>query len=119
MQIVQSCLKTYRAGITPSGLAAEMMDLAEAGGFSDYMVPGFEHGIGLMGDEWRIGAHDGPMPYWTDPLHCYQAGEMLICAIQYACPEEGIGFRYEAPIIIRERDCELLPKHPLEILEIE
>lgn len=117
--IVRGCLEKYRAGITPSGLAAEMMELAEAGGFSDYMVPGFEHGIGLMGDEWRIGSHDGPMPYWTDPLHRYQAGEMLICAIQYACPEEGIGFRYEAPIIIRESDCELLPKHPLEILEIE
>ncbi len=119
LSIVRACLKVYRAGITPSGLAAEMMALAEAGGFSDYMVPGFEHGIGMMGDEWRIGAHDGPIPYWTDPFHCYSTGEMLICAIQYACPDEKIGFRYEAPIIIRETDCELLPKHPLEILEIK
>ncbi len=119
LSIVRACLERYRAGITPSSLAAEMMEIAEEGGFSDYMVPGFEHGIGMMGDEWRIGAHDGPIPYWTNPYHCYSAGEMLICAIQYACSDEGIGFRYEAPIIIRESDCELLPKHPLEILEIE
>ena len=44
---------------------------------------------------------------------------MIICAIQYACPEEQIGFRYEAPIIIWENECELLPKCPLEVLEIE
>ena len=119
LKIVRACLEKYSAGITPSGLAAEMMELADEGGFSDYMVPGFEHGIGLMGDEWRIGTHNGPIAYWTDPLHIYQAGEMLICAIQYACPDEAIGFRYEAPIIIRETDCELLAKHPLEILEIE
>ncbi|NLA27810.1 MAG: aminopeptidase P family protein, partial [Firmicutes bacterium] len=69
LSIVRACLKSYKAGITPSGLAAEMMEIAEEGGFSDYMVPGFEHGIGMMGDEWRIGAHDGPIPYWTNPYH--------------------------------------------------
>ena len=117
--IVKACLKKYRAGITPSEMASEMMAIAEEGGFSDYLVPGFEHGIGMVGDEWRIGSHEGPIPYWTDPNHRYQAGEMIICAIQYACPEEQIGFRYEAPIIIWENECELLPKCPLEVLEIE
>ena len=29
-----------------------MMDFSEAGGFADYMVPGYEHGIGMLGDEW-------------------------------------------------------------------
>ncbi|MDW7730412.1 MAG: M24 family metallopeptidase [Bacillota bacterium] len=117
--IVKLTLSTYKAGVTPSGLAAEMLAFADEKGFSDYMVPGFEHGIGMMGDEWRIGKHDGPIPYWTDPFHVYQENEMLICAMQYACEEDGIGFRYEAPIVIKKDGIELQPKHPLEILEIK
>jgi Xaa-Pro aminopeptidase len=117
-QMVKLCLSKDKAGITPSTMAAEMMAYADSHGFSDYMVPGFEHGIGMTGDEWRIGPNDGPFEYWTNPLHIYQPGEMLICAMQYACPQEDIGFRYEAPIIIREKSCELLAKFPLKVLEV-
>jgi Xaa-Pro aminopeptidase len=118
LDIVKLTLKTYRAGITPSELAEKMMSFADERGFSDYMVPGFEHGIGLMGDEWRIGLNDGPFPYWTNPEHVYEAGELLICAMQYACPEEGIGFRYENPIIIQSEGCEPLSVFPLKVDEI-
>jgi Xaa-Pro aminopeptidase len=116
--LVNQCLKTYKAGVSPSSLADEMMLFCEDGGFAEYMVPGFEHGIGMMGDEWRIGLNDGPFPYWTNPDHVYQPNEMLICAIQYACPEENIGFRYENPILITETGCEAMSKFPLAIEEI-
>lgn len=112
-------LKTYKAGVTPSSLAEEMMAFAEERGFADYMVPGFEHGIGMLGDEWRIGGNDGPFPYWTNPDHEYREGEMLICAIQYACPDENIGFRYENPILIKQGCCEYMSKFPLTIDVIE
>ena len=117
--IVDLTLKTYRSGITPSQLAEEMIDFADERGFADFMVPGFEHGIGLMGDEWRIGLNDGPFPYWTNPDHVYQAGELLICAMQYACPEEDIGFRYENPIVIESDGCEFMSRFPLAVDEIE
>ena len=116
--LVNQCLKTYKAGTSPSKLADEMMLFCEDGGFAEHMVPGFEHGIGMMGDEWRIGLNDGPFPYWTNPDHVYQPGEMLICAIQYACPEENIGFRYENPILITADGCEAMSKFPLAIEEI-
>jgi len=119
LDIVRLTLKSYSAGITPSELAEKMMGFADERGFSDYMVPGFEHGIGLMGDEWRIGLNDGPFPYWTNPDHVYQAGELLICAIQYACPEEGIGFRYENPVVIHPDRCEPLSVFPLTVDEIK
>jgi Xaa-Pro aminopeptidase len=115
VDLVSLCLETYRADITPSSLADQMLDFCEERGFAEYMVPGFEHGIGLMGDEWRIGLNEGPFPYWTDPEHVYQAGELLICAMQYACPEEEIGFRYENPILIAEDGCEALSQFPLGI----
>jgi len=118
VDLVELCLNTYHAGISPSRLADEMLDFCEERGFVEYMVPGFEHGIGLMGDEWRIGLNDGPFAYWTNPDHVYQAGEMLICAMQYACPEEEIGFRYENPILITADGCEAMSKFPLAIEEI-
>ena len=115
IDLVKKCLSIYRAGITPSNLADEMQVFCEEGGFAEYVVPGFEHGIGMLGDEWRIGLNDGPIPYWTNPDHVYQAGEMIICAIQYACPEENIGFRYENPILLKGEGCELMSKYPLAI----
>ncbi|MEW6265803.1 MAG: M24 family metallopeptidase [Thermodesulfobacteriota bacterium] len=113
--LVKLCLSRYRAGTTPALIAEEMMEFAEEQGFAEYMVPGFEHGIGMMGDEWRIGLGDGPIPYWTNPDHVYQENEVLICAMQYACPEEKIGFRYENPILIRPDDCEPMSKYPLGV----
>jgi Xaa-Pro aminopeptidase len=118
VDLVSLCLKTYKAGVSPSSLADEMMLFCEERGFAEYMVPGFEHGIGMLGDEWRIGRNDGPFPYWTNPDHVYQPNEMLICAIQYACPEENIGFRYENPILILPEGCEYMSKFPLKIEDI-
>lgn len=115
VDLMKQVLITYRAGISPTKLADEMLAFAEEKGFQDYMVPGFEHGIGLMGDEWRIGLNDGPFQYWTNPEHVYQKNEMLICAVQYACPEENIGFRYENPILIKEKNCEAMSKFPLSV----
>jgi len=117
--LVTSVLENYRAGTTPSQLAELMMALAESRGCADFCVPGCEHGIGLFGDEWRIGGkNDGPLPYWTNPDHVYREGELLICAMQYASPAEGIGFRYENPILIEKDGCEVMSKYPLAIEEI-
>jgi Xaa-Pro dipeptidase len=119
IDIVSLTLKTYKTGISPVSLAEEMMDFAEERGFAEYMVPGFEHGIGMLGDEWRIGLNEGPFPFWTDPEHTYQENEVLICAMQYACPDDDIGFRYENPIVIKKEKCEALSKFGLRVEVIE
>jgi len=119
LDITRLTLDSYRAGITPGGLAKDMLGFAEERGFASHMLPGFEHGIGMLGDEWRIGLNDGPVPYWTNPDHVYQENEVLICAIQYACPEENIGFRYENPIVLSKEGCEELSKFPLAVDEID
>ena len=118
VDLVELTLQTYKPGVSPSSLADELLAFCEEREFAEYMVPGFEHGIGMMGDEWRIGMNDGPFPYWTNPDHAYQKNELLICAMQYACPEENIGFRYENPILITKDGCEPLSKFPLGIEEI-
>ncbi len=118
VELVKRTLETYRAGVTPGGLATKMLAFAEDGGFASNVLPGFEHGIGMLGDEWRIGLNDGPIPYWTNPDHVYQENELLICAIQYACPEEKIGFRYENPILLSAGGCEPMSRFPLSVDEV-
>lgn len=119
VDLVSTVLGAWKAGSTPSGLAEVMFSRAEALGCSDFVVPGCEHGIGLFGDEWRIGsAADSPIPYWTDPDHAYAEGEMVICAMQYASPGDGLGFRYENPIVIGAGGVEALSKYPLGIEEV-
>jgi len=78
-----------------------------------------EHGIGLRGDEWKVGAetHQG-VPYWTDPTHTYQENEMVVAAMQYVCTEDDIGFRYENPVVLRPDGCEMMSKFPLAIEEV-
>ena len=119
IDIVSKTLKAYKAGASPTSIAEEMMAFAEDRGFAEFMVPGFEHGIGLLGDEWRIGTGEGPFPYWTNPDHLYQENEVLICAMQYACPDEKIGFRYENPILILTNKCEAMSKFGLRVEVIE
>jgi Xaa-Pro aminopeptidase len=119
IDIVSKTLKAYKAGASPLSIAEEMMAFAEERGFAEFMVPGFEHGIGMLGDEWRIGTGGGPFPYWTNPDHLYQEGEVLICAMQYACPDEKIGFRYENPILILKDKCEAMSKFGLRVQVIE
>jgi Xaa-Pro aminopeptidase len=119
VDLVSTVLDNYKAGASPSSLAEILMNRAEERGCADFLVPGCEHGIGLFGDEWRIGATaDGPIPYWTDPDHVYSENEMVVCAMQYAAPAEGIGFRYENDILILKDKCEYMSKYPLAIEEI-
>lgn len=116
---VQFVADNYRAGATPGDLITKLTDFSEERNCSDFILPGVEHGIGLYGDEWRVGASmDVPIPYWTDPEHVYQENEMVILAMQYAAREEDIGFRYENPIVITKDGCELTSKYPLTIEEI-
>lgn len=73
---------------------------------------------GMLGDKRRIGSHTEPFPYWANPDHIYQANELIICAIQYACPEEDIGFRYENSLLIWPESCEMLLEFPLAVEEV-
>ncbi|MFW9915696.1 MAG: M24 family metallopeptidase [Candidatus Thorarchaeota archaeon] len=115
IETISRVIDLYAPGMTPGNLADDMMDWADAKGFAQFLVPGFEHGIGLMGDEWRIGMNDGPIPYWTNPDHVYRENMLIICAMQYMAPEDGVGFRYEAPIVITKDGCEVLNQTPLEV----
>jgi hypothetical protein len=43
---------------------------------------------------------------------------MVIAAMQYVCPQDEIGFRYENPVLLCDGGCEVMSKFPLAIEEI-
>ena len=117
--LVAHLIEHYRAGNSPAGLLATVRELAAARGCAEYVLPAVEHGIGLWGDEWKVGAETHQaVPYWTDAAHTYQEHEMVIAAMQYVCPQDQIGFRYENPVVLRKDGCEVMSKFPLAIEEI-
>jgi Xaa-Pro aminopeptidase len=117
--LVTRLLETYRPGQTPESMLGEVTSLAAERGCVDFVLPAVEHGIGLWGDEWKVGAEtDQEIPYWTDRGHAYGENEMVIAAMQYVCPQDEIGFRYENPVLLRDGGCEILSKFPLAIEEI-
>ena len=117
--LIAHLLESYRAGKTPAGLLEEVRALAGERGCADYVLPAVEHGIGLWGDEWKVGAETNQaVAYWTDPTHTYQENEMVIAAMQYVCVEDDIGFRYENPLVLHANGCEAMSKFPLAIEEV-
>jgi Xaa-Pro aminopeptidase len=117
--LVGHLLKTYRPGMTPEGMLYEVTRIAADRGCVDFVMPAVEHGIGLWGDEWKVGAElDQAIPYWTDRTHAYGENELVIAALQYVCPQDEIGFRYENPVLLGAGGCETMSKFPLAIEEI-
>lgn len=79
-----------------------------------------EHGIGLWGDEWKVGEETKQaVPYWTDPTHTYEGNEMVSAAMQYVCVEDDTGFRCENPIMLHKGGCDVMSHFSLAIEEIE
>jgi Xaa-Pro aminopeptidase len=118
--LVAHLLESYSAGKTPAGLLGEVQALAAERGCAEHVLPGVEHGIGLWGDEWKVGAEiNQAVPYWTDPTHTYREDEMVVAALQYVCVEDEIGFRYENAVLLRHDGCEVMSKFPLAIEEID
>jgi len=58
------------------------------------------------------------MPFWTDPDHVYEPDHLVICAMQFMVPEDEVGFRYEAPVLITNSGSEVLAKTPLKVTEL-
>jgi Xaa-Pro aminopeptidase len=117
--LIDHLLASYRPGQSPDSMLAGVTGLAAERGCVDFVMPAVEHGIGLWGDEWKVGAELAQaIPYWTDRTHTYGEGEMVIAAMQYVCPQDEIGFRYENPVLLRDGGCETMSKFPLAVEEI-
>ncbi len=64
----------------------------------------------------RLAITDPADPFFVD---CRQRIRDVQAAMQYVCPQDEIGFRYENPILLRDGGCETMSKLPLAVEEID
>ena len=69
-----------------------------------------------LSSEWTQEAHRRLREQLTpEQMKNITSSMVTLYPIQYACPEENIGFRYENPILIMEKGCEFMSKFPLSV----
>jgi Xaa-Pro aminopeptidase len=78
-----------------------------------WMLPGYGHGIGHLGNEWYPCVAENPSPGNNEPDYILEPGYMQMMAI--VCNRPGVcGFRLERPLVITETGNEVLSKLPIE-----
>ena len=82
-------------------------------GWSEWMLPGYGHGIGHLGNEWYPCVAETPSPGNNEPDYILEPGYMQMMAV--VCNRQGVaGFRLERPLVITETGNEVLSKLPIQ-----
>ena len=88
-------------------------DFVAKNNWSAWVLPGYGHGIGHLGNEWYPCVADTPSPGNNEPDFILEPGYMQMAAV--ICNRPGAaGFRLERPLVITETGNEVLSKLPIE-----
>lgn len=82
-------------------------------GWSEWVLPGYGHGIGHLGNEWYPCVAENVSPGNNEPDYILEPGYMQMMAV--VCNRQGVaGFRLERPLVITETGNEVLSKLPIQ-----
>jgi Xaa-Pro dipeptidase len=82
-------------------------------GYRQYALPGYGHGIGILGNEWYPAIANSTAPYESGADIVLQPNMVEIAALVLNKPGVG-GFRLETPVLITADGNEPLSKTPVE-----
>jgi Xaa-Pro aminopeptidase len=111
-------LKSLKPGATLGEVAQTVDAFIEGGGYRQYALPGYGHGIGILGCEWFPAITNSTVDHESSADLVLQPNMVEIAAIVLNKPGVG-GFRMETPVLITEDGSESLSKTPLEPFVIE
>ncbi len=106
-------LDSLKAGVTLGEVAQKMDTFLDEIGYRQYALPGYGHGIGILGNEWYPAIANSTAPYESGADLLLQPNMVQVAAIVLNKPGVG-GFRMETPILITEDGSEPLSKTPVE-----
>jgi len=106
-------LESLKAGVTLGEVAQKMDTFLDEIGYRQYALPGYGHGIGILGNEWYPAIANSTAPYESGADLVLQPNMVQVAAIVLNKPGVG-GFRMETPILITEDGSEPLSKTPVE-----
>ncbi len=111
-------LESLKPGATLGEVAAKVDSFLDEIGYRQYALPGYGHGIGILGNEWYPAIANSTAPYESGAELVLQPNMVQIAALVLNKPGIG-GFRMETPVLITEDGAESLSKTPFEPSIIE
>ncbi|MGB6837839.1 MAG: Xaa-Pro peptidase family protein [Dehalococcoidia bacterium] len=106
-------LESLRPGATLGEVAQKVDTFLDEIGYRQHALPGYGHGIGILGNEWYPAIANSTAPYESGADLVLQQNMVEIAALVLNKPGIG-GFRMETPILITKDGAEPLSKTPLE-----
>jgi Xaa-Pro dipeptidase len=111
-------LESLRPGATYGEVAVKMDAFMDRTGYRQYALPGYGHGIGILGNEWYPVVMNSSVPYESRGDLVLQPNMIEIAGIVLNKPGVG-GMRMEMPVLITKDGNEPLNKVPIEPAIIE
>jgi Xaa-Pro aminopeptidase len=106
-------LANLKPGVALGEVAQKMDTFLDEIGYRQYALPGYGHGIGILGNEWYPAIANSTAPYESGADLLLQPKMVQVAAI--VLNKTGVGgFRMETPILITEDGGEPLSKTPVE-----
>ncbi len=111
-------LASLKPGSTLGEVAQGMDAFLDESGWRQYALPGYGHGIGILGSEWYPAIASSTVANESSADMVLQPNMVQIAAIVLNKPGTG-GFRMETPVLITEDGSESLSKTGFEPAIIE
>jgi Xaa-Pro aminopeptidase len=111
-------VQTMRPGTTYGAVATKMDAFLDDIGYRQYALPGYGHGIGIIGNEWFPVVANSNVPYESSGDTVLQPNMIEVAAVVLNKPGVA-GMRMETPVLITADGCEPLNKIPFEPAIIE
>ncbi len=113
--VAAGCLvvDSLRPGVTYGEVAQKVEAFLDKTGYRQYAMPGYGHGIGIVGNEWYPLIVNSSVPCESNASLVLQPNMVEIAAIVLNKPGVG-GMRMEMPVLITPDGNEPLNKTPIE-----
>jgi Xaa-Pro dipeptidase len=106
-------LDALKPGATLGEVTQKVDTFLDEIGYRQYALPGYGHGIGILGNEWYPAIANSTAPYESGADIVLQPNMVEIAALVLNKPGVG-GFRLETPVLITADGNEPLSKTPVE-----
>jgi Xaa-Pro aminopeptidase len=110
----KTLIASLKAGSTVGDVFKQTSDELERSGYRQYTLPGFGHGLGVVGHEWYPAIIDNDE--FRDVV--LEENVVEVAALVINVPEVG-GMRFEAPVRVTPSGGEMLSATPLELTVLE
>jgi Xaa-Pro aminopeptidase len=117
-QTTYKVIDEMKPGKSLKDVTLAVHDFVAKNDWSEWVLPGYGHGIGHLGNEWYPCVGEVASPGNNEPDYVLEPGYMQMMAV--VCNRQGVaGFRLERPLLITETGNEILSKLPIQPVILE